>query len=81
MLKGRCHAILVKLLNTKRRLCINEDQKTNAVFLLPMTIEVHRSYSLLFAAKDGEDGNGLKLEKTGLFLQVCRRCLQKVTKN
>ena len=24
--------------------------------LLPMTIEVHLSYSFLFAAKDGEDG-------------------------
>ena len=30
-----------------------------------MIIEVHWSYSLLFAAKDGEDGNGLKLKKTG----------------
>ena len=30
---------------------------------MPLTIEMHWSYSLLFAAKDGEDGNGLKLEK------------------
>ena len=42
-------------------------KKFNAVVLLPMTIEVHSSYSLLFAAKDGEHGNGLKLEKTGQF--------------
>ena len=33
--------------------------------MLPMIIEVYRSYSLLFAAKDGEDVNRLKLEKTG----------------
>ena len=26
-LKGQCHAILVKLQSTNRRLCINEDQK------------------------------------------------------
>ena len=32
-----------------------------------MIIEVHWSYSLLFAARDGENGNGLKLEKTGQF--------------
>ena len=38
-------------------------------------------YSLLVAPKDGEDGNGLQLEKTGQFVQVWRRCLQKVAKN
>ena len=38
-LKGRCHAILVKCQNTKRCLCINEEN--NAVYLLPITIEVH----------------------------------------
>ena len=37
----------------------------NTVILIPITIEVHWSYFLLFVAKDGEDGNGLKLEKTG----------------
>ena len=26
-------------------------------------------YSLLFASMDGEDGNGLKLEKTGQFFE------------
>ena len=63
--------MLVKLQNTKRRLCINEDQKVlNAVVLLPVTIKVHWSFSLLFASKDGGDGNGLKLEKTGQFFQI-----------
>ena len=37
--------------------------KNNAVVLLPITIEVQWSYSFSFAAKDGENGNGLKLEK------------------
>ena len=34
-----------------------------------MAIEVLWSYSLLFAAKDGGDGNGLKLEKIGQFFK------------
>ena len=37
--------------------------KNYAVVLLPMTIEVHWSYFLLFVAKDREDGNRLKLGK------------------
>ena len=48
-------------------------QKKNAVVLLPMTTEVHWCNCLLFVAKDGEDGNGLKLEKTGQFFQVWRQ--------
>ena len=63
-LKGQCHASLVKLQKTKRRLSINEDQK-NAVVLFSITIEVHWTHYLLFVAKNGKDGNGLKLEKTG----------------
>ena len=46
----------------------------HAVVVLPMTIEVHQSCSLLVAAKDGEDRNGLKLEKTDQFFQVWRQC-------
>ena len=73
--------VSVKLQNTKICLCINQHQKNNGVVLLPRAIEVHRSYSLLFASMDGEGGNVLKLEKTGLFFQVWRLCLWKVAKN
>ena len=47
-------------METKKK---TKKQKHNAVVLLPMTIEVHWSYSFLFVTKDGEDGNGLKLDK------------------
>ena len=55
--------------------------KNNGVVLLPMTIEVNWSYSFLFAFMDGEDGNGLKLGKTGQFFQVWRWSPQKFSKN
>ena len=45
-----------------------------------MTIEVHWSYSLLFAAKDGEDGDGLKLEKTGQSFQIWKCVFGKLAK-
>ena len=41
-------------MKTERQCC--------TVVLLSMTNEVHWSYFSLFAAKDGEDGNGFKLE-------------------
>ena len=37
--------------------------KNNAVVLLTMAIEVHWSYSLMFVAMYGGDGNGLNLKK------------------
>ena len=43
------------------------------VILLLITIEVHSSYSLLFAPKDGEDGddgNGLNLKKLASFIEL-----------
>ena len=60
---GQCQAILVKLQSTKIRLCINEDQKIMRI----MCIEAINQRSI--AAKYGEDGNGLKLEKTGHFFK------------
>ena len=44
--------------------------------MLPMIIEVHRSYSLLFAAKDGADVNRLrKLAKIRVISQPCLHTL------
>ena len=65
MLKGQCHAILVKRQNTKTRLCINEDQKVMLYFCCQKSLKCTEAIFLLSAAKDeGEDGDGLKLEKT-----------------
>ena len=78
MLKGQCHAVLVKHQNTSSH---QSKPKNNAVVLFPMTIEVHRSYSRLFAAKDGENGNRLKLQKTGqIFFKFLDSVLGKTQK-
>ena len=48
----------------------------NDLALLPKTILLHGSYLLLSVVTDGEDGNGLKLEKISQFFQVLKLCLE-----
>ena len=47
----------------------------NSPVLLKVTILVHQNYQQVFQAADGQDGNGLQLEKVSLV----SLCLRKVT--
>ena len=42
---------------------------------------MHWNHFFSSVSKDGEDGNGLKLEKNGNFFQVWARCILKIAKN
>ena len=48
----------------------------NDLALLPKTILLHGSYLLSSVVTDGEDGNGLKLEKISQCFQVLKLCLE-----
>ena len=64
------------------KLCSHQwKPKNNGLVLLPKTTVLHLNYLLSSVVMDGEDGNGLKLEKAGQVFQVLKLCLEKLQKS
>ena len=61
-------------------MCLHQlKSKINDLVLLLKTVLRHGNYLLLSVCTDGNDANGLKLEKTGSFLSRCDVMSSKIT--
>ena len=72
---------LRRTLKGHKTLLHHRKPKNSAQVSLTRTILVHWNHFFSSASKDGEDGNGLNLEKIDQFFQVWTRCIPKIAKN
>ena len=68
--KGAVSTIFSVHLNSRKRYLYGRKRKRNGSVLLTTTLRVHRNWFHSSLTADGQDGNGLQIEKNGHFCQV-----------